>query len=337
MKILVTGGCGYIGSHTVTQLLLDGHSIISIDNFSRSFPEALDGIEKITGQKVNNLNLDLTSWEAIEANKEHLTGIDSIIHFAAYKSVGESMEKPDLYYRNNIQGMINILKLASELKIKSFIFSSSCSVYGNAETMPVTEQTPFHAAESPYGMTKQCGELLLQDFAARNSSTKCISLRYFNPAGAHSSGLIGEKSNAPTFNLIPIMMEVANGTRPELVVYGKNYPTPDGTCVRDYIYIQDLALAHTAALNFSLAPTMESNYEIFNVGSGSGLSVLEMIHTYETVTGEKLNYSFGKNRAGDVAKIYADCSKAEEILQWKPQHGIEDIIRTAIAWESKKN
>ncbi len=332
-KVLVTGGCGYIGSHTLADLLNAGYEVISIDNLSNSDEKPLDGIEVITGKQVRNYVVDLTDFEKTRKVFENNPGIDGIVHFAALKSVGESVFEPLRYYHNNLEGLINILACAREFNIGNFIFSSSCSVYGNSEELPVTETTPFGEAECPYARTKQIGERIIEDFCAVTPGLKAILLRYFNPAGAHVSAHIGESPRNQANNLVPVITETAIGKRPSMTVFGDDYPTRDGSCIRDYIHVMDLANAHTKGLEYLLKNKNSDNCEVFNVGIGEGVSVLEAIRAFEKVTGQKLNYTIGQRRAGDVVAIFANKEKAEKYLGWKPERGIEEIMRSAWAWE----
>lgn len=332
-KILVTGGCGYIGSHTVVDLLDKGFDVISIDNFSNSDEKVLDGIEAITGRRVQNYAVDLCDLAATRKVFEQNPDLLGIIHFAALKLVGESVFEPLKYYHNNIEGLVNILQCAEAFKVSNFIFSSSCSVYGNTKVLPVTEDTPFGEAESPYARTKQIGEQLLMDFAKVNDWFSSVRLRYFNPAGAHESALIGEAPTNPATNLVPVITETAIGKREKMTVFGTDYDTRDGSCIRDYIHVMDLADAHTRCLKYLLEGRQETNCDVFNVGIGQGVSVLEAVRAFEKVTGQHLNYELGPRRPGDVVAIYADKSKAEKLLGWHPQRNIDQIMKTAWAWE----
>lgn len=332
-KILVTGGCGYIGSHTVVDLLDQGFEVIIVDNLSNSDEKVLDGIEAITGRRVQNYAVDLCDLSATRKVFEENPNLSGIIHFAALKLVGESVFEPLKYYHNNLEGLTNLLRCAEEFKVSNFIFSSSCSVYGNTEVLPVTEDTPFGEAESPYARTKQIGEYILSDYAKVNDWFKCVRLRYFNPAGAHESALIGEAPTNPATNLVPVITETAIGKREKMSVFGVDYDTRDGSCIRDYIHVMDLADAHTRCLKYLLEDRNETNCDVFNVGIGEGVTVLEAVNAFEKVTGQKLNYELGPRRPGDVVAIYANKSKAERLLGWHPKRNIEDIMRTAWAWE----
>ena len=333
-KILVTGGAGYIGSHTIVDLIENGFDVISIDNFSRSTTIALAGIEKITGKKVKNYTVDLKSFDETQAVFQENPGIDGIIHFAAYKAVGESVEEPLRYYENNMFGLINLLKCVQEFSVPNFVFSSSCTVYGNPDAIPVTESSPIKPAESPYGATKQMGEVVIKDFT-KAVHTKTILLRYFNPVGAHPSCNIGELPVGKPQNLVPAITQTAIGKLPKMWVHGNDYPTKDGSCVRDYIHVSDIAHAHTLAVQYLLDGKNETNCDIFNLGTGDGVSVLEAIHTFEEVSGVKLNYEIGPRRAGDVIAIYANNDAAVNKLGWKIKHGIREMMDTAWKWELK--
>ncbi len=332
--ILVTGGTGYIGSHTVVDLLDSGYNVISADNYHNSRPDTLGGIRSITGKEVRNFEVDLADREAtLRLFDDH--EVDGVIHFAAYKLVGESVDKPLEYYRNNLNGLLNVIEGLQRRGSSNLVFSSSCSVYGNADELPVTENTPRKEAESPYAMTKQLGEDIVTDYCRTRPDFKAIVLRYFNPAGAHESGLIGEDPSNPPSNLVPVITGVASGKRGSMSVFGTDYDTRDGSNIRDYIHVMDLARAHTLALEYLMSDRMESNLDLFNLGIGEGLSVLEVIKAFEDVTGQKLNYELGPRRPGDVVAVYADRSKATSVLGWEPTRDVNDIMRTAWAWESK--
>ncbi|MBW7890906.1 MAG: UDP-glucose 4-epimerase GalE [Chitinophagaceae bacterium] len=333
-KILVTGGCGYIGSHTIVDLIEDGFEIISVDNNSRSSEQLLKGIEKITGKKVKNYKVDLCDFNDTNAIFVENEDIAGIIHFAAYKAVGESVEKPLLYFENNLVSLINLLKCVEFYKIPYFVFSSSCTVYGNPDHIPVTENTPMKPAESPYGYTKQMGEQIIEQFAKVNK-TACVLLRYFNPAGAHPSALIGELPIDKPQNLVPVITQSAIGKLPGITVFGDDYDTRDGSCIRDFIHVSDLAHAHTLAMRYLMKKEITPDTEVFNLGTGSGFTVLETVKTFEKVTGVSLNYKIGPRRPGDVIAIYANNDKARQQLGWEPQFGLEDILSTAWKWEQK--
>jgi UDP-glucose 4-epimerase len=333
-KILVTGGCGYIGSHTIVDLIENGYEVISVDNNSRSNPKVLLGIEQITRAKVKNYKVDLCDFDDTFAIFQENTDITGIIHFAAYKAVGESVEKPLQYFENNLISLINLLKCVQEFKTKYFVFSSSCTVYGNPDQIPVTELTPLKPAESPYGQTKQMCEQILQDFA-RKSTTQSILLRYFNPAGAHPSAFIGELPVGKPQNLVPAITQTAIGRIDKMYVHGDDYSTRDGSCLRDFIHVCDLASAHTLALQYLEQQKNSGPCDVFNLGSGNGVTVLEAIQAFERVSGRKLNYSIGPRRSGDVIAIYANKDLAEEKLGWRPEYSLDDIMATAWKWEQR--
>ena len=334
-KVLVTGGSGYIGSHTMIDLIDHGFEPVCVDNFSNSFPDAIQAVEKITGKSIQFYNCDLTEEESVKSIFEKESDIEGIIHFAALKAVGESIEKPILYFKNNIQSLLNVVEEAIQQGIGNFIFSSSCTVYGNVEELPVTEETEMKEAESPYGRTKQIGEWMLKDLSAR-SDMSVLSLRYFNPAGAHESALLGEASKVKALNLVPVITETAIGKRTKTIVFGNDYETRDGSCIRDYIHVMDLANAHTRALRYLIEKKNFKRYEVFNLGIGNGISVLEAIHAFEKTSGKKLNYEIGPRRNGDVVAIYADYQKAQEKLGWAPKFGIEEIMKSAWEWEKNR-
>ena len=333
-KILVTGGCGYIGSHTIVDLIENGYNVISVDNNSRSNPVILKGVEQITGKKIKNYKVDLCNFDDTHAIFQENEDISGIIHFAAYKSVEESVQQPLLYYENNLTSLINLLKCVQEFQISSFVFSSSWSVYGNADKVPVTESTPLKPAESPYGSTKQMSEQIVTEFA-KNSAAQTILLRYFNPAGAHPSAVIGEMPVGKPSNLVPAITQTAIGRIEKMYVYGTDYPTRDGSCIRDYIHVCDLAHAHTLALNYLEERRNKNNCEIFNLGSGSGVTVLEAINAFEKISGLKLNYEKGPRRAGDVVSVYANNDLAKEMLGWQTRFSLDDIMATAWKWERR--
>ena len=334
-KILVTGGCGYIGSHTIVDLVQNGFDVISVDNNSRSNPAVLMGIEKITGKKIKNYLVDLCIFDDTHAIFQENNDIAGIIHFAAFKAVGESVEKPLIYFENNLNSLVNILKCVAEFKIPSFVFSSSCTVYGNPDEIPVTENTPQKKAESPYGSTKQMGEEIVSQTMNSLPNQNAVLLRYFNPVGGHHSGLIGEIPIGRPANLIPAITQTAIGKLPQMLVWGNDYETKDGSCVRDYIHVSDIAHAHTLALNFLMEEKNESNCDIFNLGSGNGYTVLEVINSFEKVSGQKLNYAIGPRRGGDVIAIYANNEKAVNQLNWKLEYGLDEMLKTAWEWERK--
>ena len=335
-KVLVTGGCGYIGSHTIVALIEKGHQVVCLDNYINSYREALDNIEKITGVSVKNYDVDLKDKASLESFYKQEPDITAIIHFAALKSVGQSVSEPILYFRNNVSGLINLLDAAKQhIDLKHFIFSSSCTVYGESEEQPVTESTPMQEAASPYGRTKQIGEFVIKD-AVAELGMSALSLRYFNPAGAHFSGLIGESSRQYATNLVPVITETALGKREKCTVFGDDYNTRDGSCIRDYIHVVDLAEAHVKALDYLIAEKNKTNFEVFNLGIGNGVTVLEAIKAFEKISGTPLNYEIGAKRPGDIAAIYAETHKAKTELGWVPKYGIEDIMKTAWAWENNR-
>ncbi len=334
-KILVTGGTGFIGSHTIVDLVENGFEVVSIDNNSRSSAYAINGIEKITGKKVKNYKVDLKNFDETLAVFQENPDISGVIHFAAYKAVGESVAEPILYYENNIFGLINLLKCVQEFAISDFVFSSSCTVYGNPDSIPVTEESPTKKAESPYGATKQMGEQILQDFTKAIPDTSIILLRYFNPVGAHPSGLIGETPVGKPQNLVPAITQTAIGKLPKMMVFGDDYPTRDGSCVRDYIHVSDIAHAHTLAIQYLADHKNKTNCDIFNLGTGDGVTVLEAIKTFEEVSGVKLNYEIGPRRPGDVIAIYANNNLAVTELGWNIQYNLKDMMKTAWDWELK--
>jgi len=335
-KILVTGGCGYIGSHTIVDLVNNGHEVISIDNLSRGYEELNAGVNAILGRPVKNYKIDLCNIEDLVAVFEENPDIEGIIHFAAFKSVPESVEKPLIYFRNNLTSLLNILQCAKVYSVKHFVFSSSCSVYGNTTSLPVTEEVPFQEAESPYARTKQMGEAICRDFSVANPDFKIILLRYFNPTGAHESALIGERNKRPE-NLVPVITKTAIGKRQKMTVFGNDYATRDGSCVRDYIHVMDISHAHTLAINKSREGALDSNCEVFNLGTGNGITVLELIAAFEKVAGLKLNFEIGPRRAGDVVAIYANSNKALEKLGWKAKYNVEAMMATAWKWEKYLN
>ena len=332
MKILVTGGTGYIGSHTVVELLEKGYEVLIIDNLSNSNFEVIDKIEKISGKKPDFEKLDLCNEKELEKYFEKNKDIKAVIHFAAFKAVGESVQNPMMYYRNNVSGMINLLNEMLKNDIKNIVYSSSCTVYGEADSLPVTEDSPIKKAESPYGFTKQIGEQMLIDVSTV-SEIKAILLRYFNPTGAHDTSLIGELPIGIPNNLVPYITQTAIGDREILTVNGNDYDTPDGTNIRDYIHVVDLAKAHIAALDRILSEKNTTVTEIFNLGTGNGNSVMEVINTFEEVTGLKLNYKIGPRREGDVVSIYSDTKKANNVLGWKAERDLKDMMKTSWNWQ----
>lgn len=334
--ILVTGGTGFIGSHTTVELIESGYEVVIVDDLSNSKIEVLDGIEKITGVRPAFEKVDLKDYEATESVFKKYPKIEGIIHFAASKAVGESVEKPLLYYRNNVVSLVNLLELMPKYDVKGIIFSSSCTVYGQPkpENLPVTETAPHQKAVSPYGNTKEINEQIIYDYIHSHAPIKSIVLRYFNPIGAHPSALIGELPNGVPNNLIPFVTQTAMGVRKELTIFGNDYNTPDGTCIRDYIYVVDLAKAHVAAMTRVLDKETDS-LEYFNIGTGKGNSTKEIIDTFEKATGVKVNWKFGPRREGDIEKIWGDCTKANEVLGWKADTPLEDVLLSAWRWQEK--
>ncbi len=333
-KVLVTGGTGYIGSHTVVELINEGFEVVIVDNLSNSNVEVLNGIEKITGVRPAFENIDCVDYVAMDNMMDKYGKIDAIIHFAASKAVGESVEKPLLYYRNNLVSLINLLQLMPVHKIKNFVFSSSCTVYGQPEVLPVTEKAPIIPALSPYGNTKQIGEEIIRDTIYANPNNyQSIVLRYFNPIGAHASAEIGELPNGVPNNLLPFVTQTAIGLRKQLQVFGNDYDTPDGSCIRDYIHVVDLAKAHVIAVKRMLDGKSGDSLETFNLGTGRGLSVLEIIKTFEEVNQVKVPYKIVSRREGDIEKVWADPTYANDVLGWKAMETVEETLRSAWAWE----
>ncbi len=332
VKVLVTGGLGYIGSHTVVELINEGYEPVIVDNLVNSSEKILDQIAEITGARPEFYNFDLTDQKAVMGFVKNNPEIKNVIHFAAYKAVGESVREPVKYYENNLFSLINILKSFGDREL-NIIFSSSCTVYGQPEVLPVTEDTPLQKAESPYGSTKQICEGILSDSAIANKNLKVISLRYFNPVGAHESGLIGELPIGVPQSLVPFVTQSAIGKCGPVTVFGTDYSTKDGSCVRDYIHVSDLAQAHINALDKLDKVLEKNNFEVLNIGTGDGKTVLEVIHKFEEVTGVKLNYLLGNRREGDVEKIWADPSRAKKLLNFEPKYNLDDMMRTAWKWE----
>ena len=333
-KILVTGGCGFIGSHTIVDLLNNGYDVISIDDNSRSSNFSIKGIEQITGKKIKNYKVDLKNFDETQAVFQENTDIAGVIHFAAYKAVGESVGAPLLYFENNIFSLVNLLKCVEEFSVPNFVFSSSCTVYGNPDTIPVTELSPIKQAESPYGSTKQMGEEMLQAFT-KNGLCNVILLRYFNPVGAHPTAILGELPIGRPQNLVPAITQTAIGKLPKMKVFGNDYPTRDGSCVRDYIHVCDIAHAHTLAIQYLEQGKNESHCDVFNLGTGLGVTVLEAIKTFEEQSGVALNYEIADRRPGDVVAIYDNNDAAVNKLGWKIEYDLKDMMRTAWAWELK--
>lgn len=334
-KILVTGGTGFIGSHTTVELQNAGYDVVIIDNLSNSNEEVLDGIEHITGKRPVFVKGDCTDLSTLRKLFEDNPGIEGIIDFAASKAVGESMHKPILYYRNNLNILLNLLDLTPEYGVKAFVFSSSCTVYGEPDLNPITEDAPIKKATSPYGETKQVGEDIIHDVVNSGAPIKAIILRYFNPIGAHPSAEIGELPNGVPQNLIPYLTQTAIGIRKELSIFGDDYDTPDGSCIRDFINIVDLAKAHVKALDRMLEDKNDENLEYFNIGTGEGLSVLQLLDAFQRATGVEVPHKIVGRREGDIVKIWADPSKANKVLGWKAETPIEDTMRSAWNWQKK--
>ncbi len=335
--ILVTGGTGFIGSHTTVELQQAGYNVVIVDNLSNSSATVVDGIEKITGIRPAFEQVDCCDKAGLEGVFQKYSGIKGIIHFAASKAVGESVEKPLLYYRNNINSLINLLELMPQYDVKGIIFSSSCTVYGqpSEENLPVTEEAPIQKALSPYGNTKQINEEIIQDYIHSGAPIKSIILRYFNPIGAHPSAFIGELPNGVPMNLIPFVTQTAIGIRQQLKIFGNDYDTPDGTCIRDYIYVVDLAKAHVKAMSRILENADTDAVEVFNIGTGRGLSTLEVVEGFEKATGVKLNWTYAPRREGDIEKVWGNVDKANKVLGWKAEANIEDVLASAWKWQQK--
>ncbi|MCG8307620.1 MAG: UDP-glucose 4-epimerase GalE [Cytophagales bacterium] len=332
-KVLVTGGTGYIGSHTAVELIDHGYDVVIVDNLSNSRMDVLEGIEKITGVKPGFKKFDLCDYNLLDAFFDENQDIAAIIHFAASKAVGESVEKPLLYYRNNLQSLMNMLELMEKYKIPNLAFSSSCTVYGQPEKLPVTENSPILPAESPYGNTKQISEEIIKDTLNSNRKLNAISLRYFNPVGAHNSGAIGELPIGVPANLVPFITQTAAGLRSELSVFGDDYNTPDGTAIRDYIHVVDLAKAHVVAVERMTEQRQKAPYEVFNLGTGNGFSVLEVIKAFESSTDEKLKYKIVDRRAGDIEQVWADTTFANNELGWKAELDLPAMMSSAWKWQ----
>jgi UDP-glucose 4-epimerase len=332
-KILVTGGCGYIGGHTIVDLIQNGFDVISVDNLSRGSLKMLEGIEKIVGRPIKNYRVDLCNLDDTEAIFLENPDLVGIIHFAAFKSVPESVSEPLMYFKNNLNSLINILQCAEDFDVDNFVFSSSCSVYGNASELPVSENALLVEPESPYARTKQMGEAMCRDFTSMHKDFNAILLRYFYPVGAHPSGLIGEFQDLSE-SVVPVITQTAIGKRKEMNVFGSDYDTRDGSCVRDYIHVSDIANAHTKALQYIIEDRNKSNCEIFNLGTGNGVTVLELIEAFERVSGEKLNYKVAPRRPGDVVAVYANNNKAKTLLGWETKYDLDVMMDTAWKWEN---
>lgn len=330
-KVLVTGGAGYIGSHTVVELIESGYEVVVVDNFSRSSPQLIEGIETITGKKIHCQKVDCIDKASLSKVFKESGPISSVIHFAAFKAVEESVREPLLYYHNNLQSLIILLETMQQNGVKELIFSSSCTVYGQLDKIPVDEKTPFGRPESPYGATKQMSEHILEDVAKHGF--KIITLRYFNPIGAHPTGLIGELPIDTPNNLVPYITQTAAGIREKLVIFGGDYDTPDGTCIRDFIHVVDLAKAHVSAVK---KVESTSEMDVYNLGTGLGIGVLQLVKEFIEVTGVNLKYEIGPRRPGDITKIYADPSKAFAELKWSPQYSTKDALKHAWEWEKKR-
>lgn len=333
MKILVTGGAGYIGSHTVLELANAGHTPVIVDNFANAEPNYLSGLHQLLGFKPAFYAADVTQQEAVEAIFEKEGNIDGVIHFAAFKSVGESVREPLMYYRNNIGSQVTILQAMKKYGVKNFVFSSSCTVYGQPEVLPVTEDSPVQPAESPYGNTKQISEEIMKDLLRSGAKMKMVSLRYFNPIGAHPTALLGETILGVPNYIVPFITQTAIGKRDILRVFGKDYKTPDGTAIRDYLHVVDLAKAHVAAVSWLDQQPGDALYDYFNIGTGKGTSVKQAIEAFETATGVKVNHEYVDRRPGDVEQVWADVTKATNVLGWKAELSIEEAMRDAWIWE----
>lgn len=334
-RILVTGGLGYIGSHSVVELQQSGYDVVIVDNLSNSRRDVIDNIEAVTSVRPAFEEVDCTDMAAMQAVFDKYEGIQAIIHFAASKAVGESVQKPLLYYKNNIVSMLNLLELMPRYGVKGLVFSSSCTVYGEPDVLPVTEDAPIKPATSPYGNTKQINEEIIRDFVKVTEGVSAIMLRYFNPIGAHPSALLGELPNGVPQNLVPYITQTAIGIRKELSVFGDDYDTPDGSCIRDYINVVDLAKAHVVAIDRILAGKQDERVEVFNIGTGRGLSVLELVDLFQKATGVKLNYKIVGRREGDIEKVWADPRKANEVLGWKATTPVDETLLSAWRWQEK--
>jgi len=336
MKVIISGGAGFIGSHTVVELINAGYDAVIFDDFSNSSANTIDNIEQIVERKVDFEEVDLSNTDACDKAFAKHKDADAVIHFAAFKSVPESISKPNEYYRNNIGSLINVTSCMERYEMPYLVFSSSCTVYGDTKELPVKESTPMLPPNSPYGHTKQLGELLLENLSNTEASNiKSVALRYFNPIGAHPSGLIGELPNGVPGNLMPFITQTAAGLRDQLSVFGDDYDTEDGTAIRDYIHVVDLATAHVKALDYMRSDHSVDSYKVFNVGTGNGSSVMEVIESFERTSGEKLNYKIAPRREGDIAAIYADSTHTMNTIHWKPKYQIDDMTRSAWEWEKK--
>lgn len=333
-RILVTGGTGYIGSHTIVELQEKGFDVVVIDSLQNSFIGVLNQVEKISGIKPDFFQFDLCDRQALFNFFENNSNIHAVIHFAALKAVGESVENPLLYYKNNMLSLMNLLECMNNFKVNHIVFSSSCTVYGQPDSLPVSEQAPMKKPESPYGHTKQMAEQILSD-VVKACDLNVISLRYFNPIGAHDSALIGEYPIGAPNNLVPMITQTAAGIREKLLVFGNDYTTKDGSCIRDYIHVVDIAKAHVIAIERLLGQKIKSNYEVFNLGTGHGFTVLETIKTFEKIASQKLNYEITKRRSGDVEQVYADTNLANNELGWKAERNLENMLSTAWNWQLK--
>jgi len=334
-KVIVTGGTGYIGSHTAVELIAGGFEVVIIDNLYNSDITVLDGIQAITGIRPKFYDYDICDRTKLNEVFIAEGRIDAIIHFAAYKAVGESVNKPLEYYRNNLVSLMNLLDMMEQHSDPALVFSSSCTVYGQPDVLPVTETSPVKEAASPYGYTKQAGEIIIRDTMAARPAQKAISLRYFNPVGAHPTAYLGELPRGVPENLVPFLTQTAIGLRDELRVFGNDYDTPDGSCIRDYLHVVDLAKAHVVALKRLIEGGNKENYEVFNLGTGTGVSVLEAIAAFERATGEKVKYRITERRPGDIEKIWADPSLANRELKWKTELTLDEAMETAWRWEKK--
>jgi len=334
-KVIVTGGTGYIGSHTAVELIVDGFEVVIIDNLYNSDITVLDGIQAITGIRPKFYDYDICDRSKLNEVFVSEGLIDAIVHFAAYKAVGESVHRPLDYYRNNLVSLMNLLDMMEQHGTPAMVFSSSCTVYGQPDRLPVTETSPVKEAESPYGYTKQAGEIIIRDTMAARKTQRAVSLRYFNPIGAHPTAYLGELPRGVPENLVPFITQTAIGLRDELRVFGNDYDTPDGSCIRDYLHVVDLAKAHVVALKRLIEEKNKENYEVFNLGAGTGVSVLEVIAAFERATGEKVKYSIAPRREGDIEKIWADPSLANRELNWKTEITLDEAMETAWRWEKK--